>query len=289
MFTLAYLFLLPAILSLGLFKYYPFITGFIKSFYNWNGANLNNFIGLENYINLFKDPIFYTSFSNIIIISLGFVIGQITFPLIAAVCVFHLRNKRIQRIYKVLFVVPMIVPYIIIFLLWRWIYVGNYGMLNEGLRAVGLESWTRDWLGETQTALASIVFVNFPWIGTISFLIFLAGLIAISEELFDAGKMDGMNIWQRFTQLELPLIRNQIRLVIILSMIQTFQSFENVLILTNGGPGYSTITPALYLYKAGFEYNKLGYASAIGVTVLVFLLLFTVLTNKMFKPTDKLN
>lgn len=284
---IAYAFLIPIFLSMGLFKYYPFFTAILKSFYQWNGANIDKFIGFDNFVQLLKDPTFYVSLKNVTILTVSFVLIQLTFPLFAAVAVFH-TGTRLQNWYRVLFLVPLVVPYIIIFLLWRWIYMGN-GVLNTLLNQLGLEDWTHAWLGESATALGSIIFVNFPWIGGIYFLIYLAGLITISQELFEVGKLDGMNAWQRFLHIELPLVKNQIRLVVILAIIHQYQSFENVLVLTNGGPGFSTLTPALYLYKKGFEYNELGYASAIGVVIFVILVAFTLAANKLIKPTEKLD
>ncbi|HZG85564.1 sugar ABC transporter permease [Paenibacillus sp.] len=281
---IAYAFLLPIFISMALFKYYPFFTAILKSFYQWNGANIDKFVGLENFRQLLQDPTFYVSLKNVFVLTICFVLIQLVFPLYAAVGVFHTRLKM-QNMYRVLFLVPLVVPHIIIFLLWRWIYMGN-GVINTFLDGIGLESWTRAWLGESATALWSVVFVNFPWIGGIFFLIYLAGLIAISPELFEVGKLDGMNAWQRFRHIELPLIKNQIRLVVILAFIQQFQSFENVLVLTNGGPGFSTLTPALYLYKEGFEYNEFGYASAIGVVIFLILVAVTFGANKLIRPAD---
>lgn len=209
---IAYAFLVPIFGSMGLFKYYPFFTAIQKSFYQWNGANVNQFVGIDNFIRLLQDPTFYVSLKNVSVLTVSFVIIQLTFPLFAAVGVFH-AHKSTQNMYRVLFLVPMVVPYIIIFLLWRWIYMGN-GVLNALLKQLGLESWTHAWLGESATALGSIIFVNFPWIGGIYFLIYLAGLITISPELFEVGKLDGMSAWQRFRHIELPLIKNQIRLVL---------------------------------------------------------------------------
>ncbi|TBL78614.1 carbohydrate ABC transporter permease [Paenibacillus thalictri] len=215
--VIAYAFLVPIFVSMALFKYYPFFTAIVKSFYQWNGANINKFVGFDNFVKLFQDPTFYVSLKNVTLLTASFVVIQLTLPLFAAVCVFHARG-RIQNMYRVLFLVPMVVPYIIIYLLWRWIYVSN-GVLNALLQSVGLESWTHAWLGESATALGAIIFVNFPWIGGIYFLIYLAGLITISQELFEVGKLDGMNVWQRFWHIELPLIRNQIRLIIVLAII----------------------------------------------------------------------
>jgi raffinose/stachyose/melibiose transport system permease protein len=285
----AYLFLIPVFLTMGLFKYYPFLTAISKSFYDWNGSNLNDFVGFENYVKLLKDEEFLRSMRNIVFITVSYVIFQLTFPLIAAVGVFHFINKKMQGLYKTMFIVPMVVPSVIIVLLWKWIYLGEGGMLNQFLITIGLPSLAHQWLGDSSTALAAIIFMNFPWIGTISFLLYLGGLVSISPDLFESGKLEGMNSWQRLIHIEIPLIKNQIRLVIILAFIHHFQSFENVLLLTSGGPGYSTITPALHLYKQGFEYNSFGYASSIGVIVFLILVVFTILTNIFLKPADKID
>lgn len=164
--------------------------------------------------------------------------------------------------------------------------MGN-GIINTFLESAGLGSWTQAWLGDSGTALWAIVFVNFPWVGGISFLIFLAGLVSIPKELYEAGTIDGMGTFQRIVYLELPQLITQFRLVLLLACIHQFQSFENVLVLTNGGPGYKTLTPALYLYKRGFEYNELGYASAIGVALFAVMLLITMVVNRSVGSREK--
>jgi raffinose/stachyose/melibiose transport system permease protein len=284
-----YAFLLPIFLILGTFKYIPFFNALMMSFYNWNGANVKEFIGLDNFVNLFQDRTFYTSLKNIGIYTISGMVIQLTLPLIAAVLVFHVVNQKLQNALKVWFVIPLVIPSIVIFLTWQWIYAGEYGVLNEFLKLIGLESWTHAWLGESKTAIWSIIFVNFPWIGGITFLLYLAGLMSISNELFEVARLDGMNAWQRFFRLELPLVRSQIKLVMVLTIIQQIQSFENILVLTNGGPGDTTISPALYLYNKGFSYNEMGYASAIGLVLFVILLLLTWINNRFIKNTEKID
>lgn len=284
-----YAFLIPVFLVLATFKYVPFFNAVLMSFYNWNGANIREFIGLDNYIQLFQDPVFFTSLKNIGIFTLSGIAIQLTFPLLAAVLVFHITNKKLQDQLKVWFIIPLVIPSMVIFLTWQWIYAGDYGVLNEMLKLLGLESWTHAWLGESKTAIWSVIFVNFPWIGGINFLLYLAGLMSISSELFEVSKLDGMNAWQRFFHLEFPLVRSQIKLVVVLTIIQQIQSFENVLVLTNGGPGNSTITPALYLYSKGFSYNEMGYASAIGVLLFIVMLMLTWVNNRFVKNSEKID
>ncbi|WP_274361969.1 carbohydrate ABC transporter permease [Paenibacillus thermotolerans] len=278
----AFLFLTPIFISMILFKYIPLFSAFVKSMYEWNGANVNRFVGMSNFSRLFSDPIFYEAMGNIAWYTGSFALIQITLPLLGALLVHHVAKRKLQNAYKFMFLLPLVVPSIIIFLLWRWIYMGN-GIINTFLESAGLGSWTQAWLGDSGTALWAIVFVNFPWVGGISFLIFLAGLVAIPRELYEAGYIDGMGVGQRFAYLELPQLVTQIRLVLLLACINQFQSFENVLVLTNGGPGYTTLTPALYLYKRGFEYNELGFASAIGVVLFLTMLLFTLAVNRSFR------
>jgi len=281
----AFLFLLPILVSMGLFKYIPFFQAIVKSFYQWNGANVDQFVGLDNYVKLLSDATFHIALKNIALFTGSFVVINLIFPLFAAVTVSHIRRRRMQNITKTLFLVPLVVPYIIIYLLWQWIYTGN-GVINQFLKLVGLGDWTQAWLGDSALAPWAVIFVNFPWIGGIYFLIYLAGLVSISPELYEVGRLDGIGKWRRFRSIELPLIRNQVKLVVLLAFINQFQSFENVLVLTNGGPGHSTLTPALYLYKAGFEYNQFGYASAIGVTIFVILAAAALLMNRAVKTQD---
>jgi raffinose/stachyose/melibiose transport system permease protein len=284
-----YAFLIPIFLVLGTFKYVPFFDAVRMSFYDWNGANVKDFIGLDNFVRLFQDDTFYAAMKNIGIFMISGVMIQLTIPLIAAVLVFHVASAKLQNALKVWFVIPLVIPSIVIFLTWQWIYAGEYGVLNEFLELVGLDSLTHAWLGESKTAIWSIIFVNFPWIGGINFLLYLAGLMSISSELFEVSKLDGMNAWQRFFRLELPLVRSQIKLIMVLTIIGQIQSFENVLVLTNGGPGDSTLTPALYLYTTGFSYNEMGYSSAIGLVLFIILLLLTLINNKFIKNTEKID
>ncbi|MCP1305634.1 carbohydrate ABC transporter permease [Paenibacillus tyrfis] len=284
-----YAFLLPVFAVLATFKYVPFFNALFMSFYDWNGANVKTFVGLRNFKEMLQDQAFYVSLKNMLIFTGAGVLIQLTVPLIAAVLVFHVRGKRLQNIFKLWFVIPLVIPSIVIYLTWQWIFAGDYGVLNELLERLGLESWTHAWLGESKTALWSVIFVNFPWIGGITFLLYLAGLMSISSELFEVARLDGMNVWQRFVRLELPLVRSQLKLVATLTIIQQIQSFENILVLTNGGPGQSTMTPALYLYLQGFSYSRMGYASAIGFVLFLILLLITWANNKFVKNTETID
>ena len=278
----AYLFLIPVFLFLFVFKYYTFFTAVVESFFNWNGANVNEFIGFDNFIQLFSDSAFGQSMINITIMTLCNVGIALTFPLGAAMLVFSCKNQRISNFFKVLYIVPMVVPSLVVYLMWKWIYAYDTGALNQFLRLAGLEGLTHSWLRESGTALAAIIMIGFPFIGAfgLQFLVYLGGLLDISVEIMESATLDGIRPMQKVRYIWLPMLKPQLKMFLMLAIIDSMQIFENVLVLTDGGPGRSTIVPALYMYKQAFTYNRMGYASAVGVVLFLIVLFFTVINYR---------
>ena len=153
------------------------------------------------------------------------------------------------------------------------------GPINEGLRALGLEGFAMNWLGEPRIALYAILFVGFPWVSTIGTLIFLGGLLQISESLFESARLEGADGFKIFRSIEVPLLRGQFRLQLILTAVYAVTQFNHILVMTDGGPSFSTMVPGLSLYKRAFEYNEFGLASAIGVAMFVVAVTLTILIN----------
>ncbi|SFI39128.1 raffinose/stachyose/melibiose transport system permease protein [Paenibacillus sp. UNC496MF] len=282
----AYFFLIPIFAVLGTFKYGPLVVAAQKSLFDWNGANVDNFVGFANYAKALHDESFRRSIGHALALTAGALAETLTLPLLAAALVFHVKRKRLAEWARVLFIVPLIVPTLVVIKIWTWVYASQNGILNGLLELIGLDGWTHAWLGESGTSLWALLFYNFPWIGGIYFLIYLAGLLNIPAELFESGNLDGMSVWQRFRYLELPLIRGQIRLVVLLVVIGQLQNFELPLVLTGGGPGESSLTPALYLYDRAFAYNEMGYASALGMLLFAGILLVTQALQKLFKSGE---
>jgi raffinose/stachyose/melibiose transport system permease protein len=177
----------------------------------------------------------------------------------------------------------MVVPGIVLILVWMFIYDPQMGMLNTLLRMAGLDSWTQLWLGDLRLALWCIGFFGFPWVSGLNLLIYLAGLDSIPHELFDAAAIDGASRVRRFFHVDIPMIMGQIKLIFILTIITQMQNFQDVLIFTNGGPGQATMVPGLVLYHSAFFYNKMGYASAIGVTLFVVIFLITAINLRFIR------
>lgn len=284
-----YPFVIPAILIISIFKYYPFLTSIYQSCFNWNGANIHIFNGVGNYVNLFRDRAFWHALGNIVIVCLATIAINLLFPFLAAEVVTNIRGKRKQIFFKMGFIVPMVVPSMVVILLWKWILAGDYGVLNMLLRAIGMDSLVKPWLADPSTALGAVIAINFPWIAGLPFLLYLAGRQGISEDLYEAAGLEGAGTWQKILYIDIPMLSSQRKLVITYMLIQAFQMFEQPFVLTNGGPGFSTLTPALYIYQRAFNYNQFGYSAACGV-VLFFIVVGVTLVNQRFmKESDRID
>lgn len=281
----SYLLLLPTFILILIFNYYPAASALYHSFFDWNGANINKFSGINNFILMAHDTILWQSFGNLLQLTLISVVISLIFPLGAAALIFHLRDLRLAYFYRVLFVVPLVVPSLVVLLIWRFIYSPNLGLLNQILKIVHLESWVRPWLGDFTLALYAIMFIGFPWVAGIGTLIYLAGFQGIPAELLDSAAIDGASTRQRFFFIEIPLVLSQIKLVLILTIIGSIQSFTTILVMTNGGPGTKTMVPGLFLYRNAMQYNKMGYACAIGTVLFLITLVLTYLNTRYLKSS----
>jgi len=269
----AFVFLLPTLLLLCVFSYYPFFSALYHSLFRWDGMGINEFIGFENFRNLFSDRELWIAARNVGIMLIFNILKVLTAPLLVAELLFSLRNARTAYIYRVLFVLPMVVPGVVGILIWSSFYGAETGLINKLLDLLHLSNLKHAWLGDPRTALGAIIFMGFPWVGALPMLIYLAGLLNIPKSVMEAALVDGASFWHRFIHIDLPLLAGQIKLVLILTVIGTIQSFEVQMIMTDGGPGNATLVPGLHMYHHAFRYSNLGYASAIAVVM--FLVMFT--------------
>ena len=217
-----------------------------------------------------------------------------------AVCIHRLKSDRWQYIYRVLFVIPMIIPHIVGLLIWKFFYDPSVGILNQFLIGSGLdhvliwfdanvlhlgvfqEPFKPAWLGDERLIVTSLVMWGFPWVGVVGVLIYLAGLQNIGNDIYEAAELDGVGWWGKFWNIELPLIMTQVRLNMILMVIGTFQAYGHQLILlgAEGGPGNKGLTPGLYMYFQAFQEQQYGYACAIGLILFFIILILTVVNQK---------
>ena len=210
---------------------------------------------------------------------------NLTVPLLVAELIFHLRSPRLQYWLRTFFVVPMVMPAIAVILLWVQIYDPNVGLFNQALGGLGLQSWQHPWLGDPSSALASIIFMGFPRVHVLPFLVFLGGLMSIPQDMYDAATVDGARWSDRFFRIDLPMLVGQVKLLIVLSVIEGFQGFYYILVMTGGGPFQSTTVPALEMYYAAFQDSKYGYACAIAFALFLVILLVTIINLTYLKSS----
>ena len=280
----AYLLLAPIFALLIVFVYYPPILGFVRAFFKWAPTKEPVFVGLRNFRSYFAFPEASREFINVIKLACFGLVSSVLAPLVMAEMIFAVRSNAGKEIYRYIVVIPMLVPGVVYTLLWQHIYDPNLGPINALLRAVGLGALQNDWLGNPNTALYAIMGVGFPWVAQIGTLICLGGLAQVPDSVFDACLLDGCTGVRRIVTVDLPLILSQIRLLTILSVINAFTSFNSVLILTRGGPGYATSVPALRMFERAFTTGEYGYAAAIGLLLFTLAVGLTVLINRYMRP-----
>jgi raffinose/stachyose/melibiose transport system permease protein len=271
---LAYIFILPAVALLAVFMYYPAFSALYHSFFTWVGFTQATYVGLGNFTAMAEDATMRAATVNVLRLTAFAVVVSVTVPLFVARLILGLPSGWAQYVFRVLFVIPLVLPQVVIYLIWKYLYDPNFGLLNELLAALHVGS-PQAWLGDPQNALYALMGIGFPWVDGFALLIFTAGLQSIPREILDAAAIDGAGPFERFRRIELPLVIGQIKLVLILNMIWTIQNFTSVLILTQGGPGTSTMVPGMVLYRESFQNERMGYACAIGMAMFLVMLTLT--------------
>ena len=261
----AYLFILPAYIPFLIFIVYPLLNGIRLSFYD---ATLKGqtFAGLDNYRRLLEDEAFLRGLQNTIFFVLGVVPAALFLALFIAVMVFPLR-KQVQSFFRLAFYLPVVASGVILSMVWLWIYSPTFGLFNYILTSIGLPRVM--WLGDSKTALPSLALVVLTWILGQPVILFLAALGNIPTELLEAALIDGANAWQQFWKVTFPLLLPTTLFVLVTQTIGVFQVFVVVLLMTRGGPAYSTMTIVYDIWQTAFDFYHFGYASAMGVVLLV--------------------
>lgn len=280
----SYLFLLPTVVLLLVFNYYPAFSGIYHAFTEWSPGIETRWVGFDQFRYLADNRYFWAGIGNLLIlIGTGFL--KLLIPLAIAEMIFHVRSSRVGYAFRTLFVLQVIVPGVVGVLLWVNVYDPNIGLANQVLQAIGLDGLTRSWLGDADTAIWSIVFMGFPWASAFALLIFYGGLISIPSELFDSAALDGASTLRRIFNIDLPLLLAQVRLLLILTFIATVQEFAAIFLTTGGGPGSSTYVPSLELYYQAVRFNNFGAASAIGAVLFIVILGGTIINLKYVKSS----
>ncbi len=281
-----YVVLAPGIALMLILNYYPIAQALFRSFFLWRGGEKATFVGLENFRELMADPAFKISMIHLLKLLSIRLVFIIFIPLFVAELIFELSyHKHLRRFFRVLYILPVVIPTIVILLIWQFIYDGSIGLLNNALKSLGFSYLTRDWLGSPETSLYAIAFISFPWVHpylcALILLTCLAALQNVDREIFDVCKIDGAGGLIRFFKIDLGLILDQMKVMLILAIIMLIQDFIGILILTNGGPGYATMVPGVYLYQNAFYYARMGYACAIGIVIFGLVFTLTIIVRML--------
>ncbi|PIQ11328.1 MAG: sugar ABC transporter permease [Ignavibacteriales bacterium CG18_big_fil_WC_8_21_14_2_50_31_20] len=274
-----YLLVAPYILHFVIFVAFPVIFSIVLTFHKWNIISPMKFSGLDNYIRLFNDTLFLKSIMNTFV----FLIIHIPLQIFVALILAEILNQKIfmRGFFRAAFFMPVVVSGVVVTMLWQQMFAFDTGLLNRVLTTIGLDKV--GWLVDPDIAMSSIaVMATWKNVG-LYVILFLVGLQTVPPHYYEAADLEGANRFQKFFYITLPMIKPTMFMVIILSTIGGFSLFIEPYIMTGGGPLNSTISAVLYIYKQGFFYYHMGYASTLGLFFALIILIVIVIQKKFIE------
>lgn len=262
-----WLFILPALLGTLIFIVIPVICSFGLSFTKWDLLNPIRFVGLDNYKEIFSEALFFKIFWNTVVFAISTSVLGVIIPLVLA-CILNSKIRG-SEFYKTAYFLPFITPMIVIGVVWEWIFDPNIGLLNNILHL------HINWLYDTHFAMPALIIVSVWKLIGYNMVIFLSSLSGISQSMFEAAKIDGATPFQTFKNVTIPLLSPSIFFVVIITAISSFQVFDLIYLMTQGGPLDSTNVLVYAIYKNAFEYFNVGKASAIAYVLFFIILVLT--------------
>ncbi|MFK4788629.1 carbohydrate ABC transporter permease [Microbacterium sp. ZW T5_56] len=273
------LFAAPGLILYAAIVLWPMIQSIQYSFYKWDGVTAAVWVGVQNYVNFFTDPVLRSTLGNVVVLLVFFALLPIALGLVSAALITRGKQPG-MAVYRWIFFLPQVMTSVVIALLFKRMYAPE-GPINEALRAVGLDALAKNWLGDFTWALPAVGLIG-TWV-TFGFcmVLFVSGASSISPDLFEAARMDGAGPVREFLSVTLPGLRGQIAVALTLTITGALRAFDLIWITTRGGPGTSTQTPAVALYKAAFVNPNVGQAAAIGVVMAVFCLIIALVITRV--------
>lgn len=269
-------FILPQLVSLICLGIVPIMIAFVLSFFEWNGFGSPSYVGLSNFKDVFLDPDTTIAIKNTFVYAVIYVPCSIVLALGLAL----LLNKAWGKMfYRAVFFMPQIVTSVAIAVVWSWIYQPQFGILNMILNFFGLEG--KEWLRNPATAMGAVIVMSIWWGLGYNVVLFLAGLQNVAKDYVDAARIDGANEKDVFLHITVPLISPTTLLVTITTMINAFQVFDQMFLLTSGGPAKKTYTLAIHIYQTAFGRYELGKASAIALIMFVIVVVISVVQFRL--------
>ncbi len=273
--------MVPAAVFYAYFVITPMAETVQYSFYQWNGVTESTWVGTDNYQRLFADPELFGPILNALQLIVYFSFVPVALGLFTANAIRGIAASRLALVSRTVIFLPQIIPLVAAGIMWTWLMASN-GMVNQLLELVGLESVTRAWLGDFDTALPAVGVIG-AWVNLgLCMLLLLAGMSKIDPALYEAARIDGAGPVREFFAITLPSIRQEISVCVTITIIAALASFDIVFISTQGGPGNRTLVPGLDIYYLAFFERQIGQASALAVVL-------TVLVLAIVLPTQALN
>lgn len=270
------IFLIPGVLLFLLIIVFPLLANIGLSFTKWSGVGTPVWVGLDNYMRAIGDSIFWTSFKNNLLLVIVITTIPTLIGLLLAGFLFEYIATKFGRgttnFFRAGFYLPQIVPVVVAGIVWRWILQPNWGVLNWSLKAVGLGMLTRSWLGDASTALPSIMMMMIWFQIGYPLVIFMAALQRVDPVVYEAAALDGASWFQRFFYITIRLIRPEIFVVVVTTIIFALKTFSQVYVMTGGGPGNATVVASYFSYQNFFSRSRVGYGATIA-TVLTFIII----------------
>ena len=263
-------FAVPAILILGIFVYFPLIENFIYSFQSFTlSSATKEWVGFDNYRHLFSDKIILVSLKNNILYAVISIVIQVGFGLVLAAVLEDIAFHKFAPALRSIYFIPTVISMTVVCLLFDFVYNPQMGLLNSFLELVGLDGFTRIWLGSKKTAMYAVIAVS-QWQSTgYVAMLFIVAIQKIPRDLYEAAEVDGAGKLKRFFYITVPQVRQMFFVTMILTVVGAFTVFNEPYILTGGGPGTATMVLSLHMYQTGFVKNNMGYASTIAMLIFV--------------------
>jgi multiple sugar transport system permease protein len=279
----AYSFLLPNLLGLTVFIFVPMVYAFYVSLHDWNALSPKVFIGVENYKTLASDKEWWKSVYKTFVFTIIYVPLLYIFSLFFAVVLNRL-NRRFESLARTMFLLPFAITSVISAVIWMFLYDPRNGFINRLLGIFGIEN--QQFLGSTSQAMISIIVVIL-WINIgYNMMIFLASIKEIPKDYYEAAEIDGATGFKAFRFITFPLLKETSIFILVVTTIGSFQVFDQIMVMTKGGPANSTEVSVLYIYKQAFEFLNMGYASALAVVLFLIIFIVSLTQLKMYSKKD---
>jgi multiple sugar transport system permease protein len=281
----AYLFLSPGLILFSIFTVFALGFSFYLTFHEWNIIEPDKpFVGLQNYRDMIDDE----SFRRSVINTVYFTSATVPLTMLVGLSIALLLNRpiRARGLFRTLYFLPVVTPFVVVSIIWKWLYNSQYGLFNYYLLKAHLIDEPLGWLSDQNLAMPAVILMS-VWSGVgFSMVVYLAGLQSVPAELYEAADVDGASAFSKLRYITVPLLRPTTLFLLVIGVIGSFQIFTQIFVMTSGGPVERTTTMVYYIYQSAFKFYQMGYASTLAWALTVMLLGFTILQVRLYRQAD---